>query len=64
MKLNGNHLLMANILKLHKYQTFDTEIEMERFFSEVDIPKPSENQAKLCEEILTEKDLYNYLKSM
>ena len=55
---------MANIFKLHKYQTFDTEIGMERFFSEVDIPKPSENQAKLCEEILTEKDLYNYLKSM
>ena len=23
MKLNGNHLLVADILKLHKYQTFD-----------------------------------------
>ena len=22
VKLNGNHLLMANIFKLHKYQTF------------------------------------------
>ena len=22
-KLNGNHLLMANILKFHEFQTFD-----------------------------------------
>ena len=38
------------------YETFfkkreqKTEIEMENFFSAVDIPKLSENQAKLCEE--------------
>ena len=37
---------------------------MENFFSDVDILKPSENQAKLCEENLTEKDLCNSLKSM
>ena len=37
---------------------------MENFFSNVDIPKLSENQAKNCEENLTEKDLYNSLKSM
>ena len=37
---------------------------MENFFSDVDIPKLSENQAKLCEEYLTKKDLYNSLKSM
>ena len=37
---------------------------MENFFSDVDIPKLSENQTKLCEENLTEKDLYNSLKSM
>ena len=37
---------------------------MEKFFSDVDIPKLSENQVKLCEENLTEKDLCNSLKSM
>ena len=37
---------------------------MENFFSDVDIPKLSENQVKLCEETLTEKNLYNSLKSM
>ena len=30
---------------------------MKNFFSDVDIPKLSENQVKLCEENLTEKDL-------
>ena len=37
---------------------------MENFFSDVDIPKLSENQAKLCEYDLTEKSLCNSLKSM
>ena len=37
---------------------------METFFSGVDIPKLSKNQSKLCEENVTEKDLYNSLKSM
>ena len=37
---------------------------MEQFFSNIDIPKLSKNQAKLCEENLIEKDFYNSLKSM
>ena len=37
---------------------------MEKFSSDVDISKLSQNQAKLCEENLTEKDLYSSLKSM
>ena len=37
---------------------------MENFFSDVDIPKLSENQVKICEENLTEKDFYNSSKSM
>ena len=41
-----------------------TAIEMEKNFSDVGIPKLPENQAKLCDEDLTEKDLYNSLKSM
>ena len=32
-------------------------IEMENYFSYVDISKLSENQAKFCEEDLTENDL-------
>ena len=37
---------------------------MENFFNDVDIPKLSENQVKLSDEHLTEKDLYNSFKSM
>ena len=37
---------------------------METFFSDVDVRKLSENQAKHFGENLTEKDLYNSLKSM
>ena len=37
---------------------------MGKFFKCPDIAKLSENQAKLCEEDLTEKDLCNSLKSM
>ena len=37
---------------------------METFFSDGYIPKLCENQAKLCEEDLPEKDLYNSLESM
>ena len=37
---------------------------METFFSDFDIPKFSENQAKLCEENLTKKDLYNSFKNI
>ena len=39
-------------------------MEIENFFHDADIPKLSENQARHCEENLTEKDLYNSLKSM
>ena len=39
-----------------------TAIEVENFFS--DVLKLSENQARFCEKTLTEKDLYNSLKSM
>ena len=49
---------------LFKTREQKTEIEMENFFSDVDISKLSEYQAKLCEENLTEKDLYDCLKSM
>ena len=47
---------------LFKTREQKTEIEMENFFSDVDIPKFSGNQVKLCEENLTEKDLHNSLK--
>ena len=38
--------------------------EIKSFFSHINIQKLSEDKAKLCEEDLTEKDLYNSLKSM
>ena len=38
-----------------------TKIEMENLFSDVGIPKISENQAKLWEENLTKKDLHIFL---
>ena len=34
-----------------------TAIEMENFFSNVDIPRLSKNQTKLCEADLNQKDL-------
>ena len=37
---------------------------MEKFFSDVDIPKLSQNQVKLCEENLTKKDLHNSLRQI
>ena len=49
---------------LFKARGQKNKIEMEDLFSDVDIPKLSENQVKLCEENLTEKDLYKSLKSM
>ena len=42
---------------LFKTREQKTAIEMETFFSAVDIPKLSENQTKLCDENLTEKYL-------
>ena len=49
---------------LFKMREQKTKIEMENFFSDVDILELSEYQVKLCEENLTEKDFYNPLKSM
>ena len=34
------------------------------FLNVIDVPKLSEDQVKLCEEDLTEKDLYKSLRSM
>ena len=66
-KLQNKHIL-EHIREfyetLFKTQEQKTAIEMETFFSGVDIPKLSKNQSKLCEENVTEKDLYNSLKSM
>ena len=42
---------------LFKTREQKTKIEKKIFFSDVDIPKLSENQVKICEENLTEKDL-------
>ena len=44
-----------NFTKLFKTREQKTKIEMRNFFSDVDIPKLSENQVKICEESLTEK---------
>ena len=49
---------------LFKTREQKTKIEMEKFFSDVDIPKLSRNQAKLYEGNLTKKDLHISLKSM
>ena len=66
-KLQNKHIL-EHIREfyetLFKTQEQKTAIEMETFFSGVDIPKLSKNQSKLCAENVTEKDLYNSLKSM
>ena len=66
-KLQNKHIL-EHIREfyetLFKTREQKTKIEMENFFSDVDIPKLSENRVKLCEENLTEKDFCNSLKSM
>ena len=36
-KLNGNHLLMANIFKFHKYQTFGL-MKMYNMYAKSDLP--------------------------
>ena len=41
-----------------------TSVEIKDFVSVIDVLKLSEDQVKLCEEDLTEKDLYKSLKSM
>ena len=49
---------------LFKTREQKIEKEMENFLTDLNIQKLSENQVKLSEENLTEKDLYNFLKSM
>ena len=49
---------------LFKTRKQKSKTEVEIFFSDVDIPKFSENQVKFCEENLAKKYLYNSLKSM
>ena len=39
-------------------------VEIKDFLNVIDVPKLSEDQVKLCEEDLTEKDLYKSLRSM
>ena len=41
-----------------------TTAEIKDFLNVIDVSKLSEDQVKLCEEELTEKDLYNSLRSM
>ena len=49
---------------LFKKREQKTTAEIKDFLNVIDVPKLSEDQVKLCEEDLTEKDLYNSLKSM
>ena len=50
-----------NLFKNHKQKT---AAEIKSFLRHLNIPKLSEDKSKLCEEDLTEKDLYDSLKSM
>ena len=67
-KLQSKHIFQntsENFTKLFsKHGNKKLRQKWKIFFSDVNIPKLSENQVKLCEENLTEKDLYNSLKSM
>ena len=38
--------------------------EIDYFLNHINIPKFSEGKAKLCEEDLSEKDLYDFLKGL
>ena len=49
---------------LFKKREQKTTTEIKDFLNVIDVPKLSEDQTKLCEEDLTEKDLYNSLRSM
>ena len=49
---------------LFKTREQKTTAEIKDFLNGIDVPKLSENQVKPCEEDLTEKDLYNSLRSM
>ena len=49
---------------LFKKREQKTTAEIKAFLNVIDVPKLSEDQVKLCEEDLTEKDLYKSLRSM
>ena len=49
---------------LFKKREQKTTAEIKGFLNAIDVPKLSEDQVKLCEEDLTEKDLYKSLRSM
>ena len=51
-------------MKLFKKRTQKTAAEIKSFLRQLNIPKLPEDKSKLCEEDLTEKDLYDSLKSM
>ena len=51
-------------MKLLKKCKQKTVTEIKSFLSHINIPKFSEDKAKLCEEDLTEKDLCDSLKSI
>ena len=50
-----------NLFKKHEQKT---ATEIQSFLSHTNIPKFSEDKAKLCDEDLTVKDLYGCLKIM
>ena len=41
-----------------------TSAEIKDFLNAIDVPKLSDDQVNICEEDLTEKDLYRFLRSM
>ena len=49
---------------LFKKRKQKTAAEIKNFLRQLNIPKLPEDKSKLCEEDLTEKDLYDSLKSM
>ena len=66
-KLQTKHIFQhtsENFEKLFSKHRDKKQMELETFFSDADIPKLPENQAKRCGENLTEKGLYSSLKSM
>ena len=50
--------------RVFKKREEKTTVEIKVFLNVIDVPKLSEDQVKLCEEDLTEKDLYKSLRSM
>ena len=50
--------------ELFKKREQKTTAKIKDFLNVIDVPKLSEDQVKLCEEDLTEKDLYKSLRSM